>query len=60
MSFEVLSLVKGLQMPQRELTTADTSSPAAIVGQPEDAPTLLDALQLYLGQRVRVARKHFG
>jgi hypothetical protein len=42
-----LSLVKGL--PQREVTTADTS-PVAIVDQPENAPTLLDALQLYLGQ----------
>ena len=43
-----LSLVKGL--PQRELTTVDTF-PAAIVDKPEDAPTLLDTLQIYLDQK---------
>ena len=51
-----LSLVKGL--PRRELATADTSS-AAIVDQPEDAPTLLDALQLYLDQKGKGRPKTF-
>ena len=51
-----LSLVKGL--PRRELATADTSS-AAIVDQSEDAPTLLDALQLYLDQKGKRRPKTF-
>ena len=51
-----LSLVKGL--PQREITKADTFS-AAIVDQPEDAPTLLDVLRLYLDQKGKGRPKTF-
>lgn len=51
-----LSLVKGL--PLREVTTADTS-PATIVDQPENSPTLLDALQLYLDQKGKGRPKTF-
>ena len=51
-----LSLVKGL--PQREVTTVHIS-PVAIVDQPENAPTLLDALHLYLGQKGKGRPKTF-